>query len=49
VDVPHERAFEMDGGANEAVLRMLNAIGSKDKVSEYMKKVQSLMVLARGS
>jgi citrate synthase len=31
----------LHGGANEAVLRMLNEIGSKDKVPEYVKKVQS--------
>src|SRR3990172_8828310 len=31
----------LHGGANEAVLRMLNEIGSKDKVPEYIKKVQS--------
>jgi citrate synthase len=31
----------LHGGANEAVLRMLNEIGSKDKVPEYMKKVKS--------
>jgi citrate synthase len=31
----------LHGGANEAVLRMLNEIGSKDKVPEFIKKVQS--------
>jgi citrate synthase len=31
----------LHGGANEQVLRMLNEIGSKDKVPEYMKKVKS--------
>jgi citrate synthase len=31
----------LHGGANEAVLRMLNEIGSKDKVPEYVKRVQS--------
>jgi citrate synthase len=31
----------LHGGANEAVLRMLNEIGSKDKVPEYLKKVKS--------
>jgi citrate synthase len=31
----------LHGGANEAVLRMLNEIGSKDKVPEYVKKVKS--------
>jgi citrate synthase len=31
----------LHGGANEAVLRMLNEIGSKDKVPEYIKKVKS--------
>jgi citrate synthase len=30
----------LHGGANEAVLRMLNEIGSKDKVPEYLKKVR---------
>jgi citrate synthase len=31
----------LHGGANEAVLRMLNEIGSKDKVPEFIKKVQA--------
>jgi citrate synthase len=31
----------LHGGANEAVLRMLMAIGSKDKVQEFIKKVKS--------
>jgi citrate synthase len=31
----------LHGGANEAVLRMLNEIGSKEKVPEFIKKVQS--------
>jgi citrate synthase len=31
----------LHGGANEAVIRMLNEIGSEDKVSEYVKKVKS--------
>jgi citrate synthase len=31
----------LHGGANEAVLRMLNQIGSKDKVSEFIKSVKS--------
>jgi citrate synthase len=31
----------LHGGANEAVLRMLNQIGSKDKVTEFIKKVKS--------
>ncbi len=31
----------LHGGANEAVLRMLMAIGSKDKVPEFIKKVKS--------
>jgi len=30
----------LHGGANEAVLRMLNEIGSKDHVPEYIKKVK---------
>jgi citrate synthase len=30
----------LHGGANEAVLRMLMAIGSKDKVPEFIKKVK---------
>ena len=30
----------LHGGANEAVLRMLMEIGSKDKVSEFIKKVK---------
>jgi len=30
----------LHGGANEAVLRMLMGIGSKDKVSEFIKKVK---------
>ncbi|MGH9319475.1 MAG: citrate synthase [Vicinamibacteria bacterium] len=31
----------LHGGANEAVLRMLNEIGTKDKVPDYVKKVKS--------
>jgi len=31
----------LHGGANEAVLRMLNEIGSVDKVPEYVKRVKS--------
>ena len=31
----------LHGGANEAVLRMLNEIGSKDRVPEFIKKVKS--------
>jgi len=31
----------LHGGANEAVLRMLNQIGSKDKVPEFIKGVKS--------
>jgi citrate synthase len=31
----------LHGGANEAVLRMLMGIGSKEKVPEFMKKVKS--------
>ena len=31
----------LHGGANEQVLRMLREIGSKDKVPEFVKKVQS--------
>jgi citrate synthase len=31
----------LHGGANEAVLRMLNEIGSVDKVPEFIKKVKS--------
>jgi citrate synthase len=31
----------LHGGANEAVLRMLNEIGSKEKVPEYIKKVKA--------
>ncbi len=31
----------LHGGANEAVLRMLNEIGSKDRVPEYIKRVKS--------
>ncbi len=31
----------LHGGANEAVLRMLNEIGSKDKVPEYVRRVKS--------
>src|SRR5262245_42992156 len=42
----------LHGGANEAVLRMLMAIGSKDKVPEFIKKVKGgegrLMGLAIG-
>jgi citrate synthase len=30
----------LHGGANEAVLRMLNEIGSKDRVPEYIKRVK---------
>ena len=31
----------LHGGANEAVLRMLNEIGSKDRVPEYIQRVKS--------
>jgi citrate synthase len=31
----------LHGGANEAVLRMLNEIGSKDKIPEFIKKVKA--------
>src|SRR5574337_1996116 len=31
----------LHGGANEAVLRMLDQIGSKDKVLEFIKKVKA--------
>jgi citrate synthase len=31
----------LHGGANEAVLRMLTTIGSKDKVPEFVKKVKA--------
>ena len=31
----------LHGGANEAVLRMLGSIGSKDKVPEFIKKVKA--------
>ncbi len=31
----------LHGGANEAALRMLNEIGSKDKVPEFIKKVKA--------
>jgi citrate synthase len=31
----------LHGGANEAVLRMLNEIGSKDKVPEYIRRVKA--------
>jgi citrate synthase len=31
----------LHGGANEAVLRMLKEIGSKDKVAEHIKKVKA--------
>ena len=31
----------LHGGANEAVLRMLNEIGSKEKVPEFIKKVKA--------
>ncbi|MCZ6696411.1 MAG: citrate (Si)-synthase, partial [Acidobacteria bacterium] len=31
----------LHGGANEMVLRMLNEIGSKEKVADYVKKVKS--------
>ena len=31
----------LHGGANEAVLRMLNEIGSKDKIPAFIKKVKS--------
>src|SRR6185503_15606800 len=31
----------LHGGANEAVLRMLNEIGSKDHVPEYIKRVKA--------
>ncbi len=31
----------LHGGANEAVLRMLNEIGSKDRIPEFIKKVKA--------
>jgi len=31
----------LHGGANEEVLRMLNAIGSKDKIPEFIKRVKA--------
>ncbi|HEU4388733.1 MAG TPA: citrate synthase, partial [Blastocatellia bacterium] len=38
----------LHGGANEAVLRMLNEIGSKDRAAEYMKRVKSREVKLMG-
>jgi citrate synthase len=38
----------LHGGANEMVLRMLNEIGSIDKVPEYIKKVKNREVLLMG-
>lgn len=38
----------LHGGANEAVLRMLNAIGSKDRAAEYMKRVKNKEVRLMG-
>jgi citrate synthase len=38
----------LHGGANEQVLRMLREIGSKDKVSSYIKKVKAGEVLLMG-
>jgi citrate synthase len=36
------------GGANEAVLRMLESIGSKDKIPEFVEKVKKKQVLLMG-
>ncbi|RMF58216.1 MAG: citrate synthase [Calditrichaeota bacterium] len=38
----------LHGGANEQVLRMLNEIGSKDKVGAYIKRVKEGEVLLMG-
>src|SRR5262245_61973940 len=38
----------LHGGANEAVLRMLNEIGSKDRAAEYMKRVKNKEVRLMG-
>jgi len=38
----------LHGGANEAVLRMLREIGSKDKVPEFIKKVKTREALLMG-
>jgi citrate synthase len=38
----------LHGGANEAVLRMLREIGSKDKVLEFIKKVKAREALLMG-
>ncbi|MBW8004595.1 MAG: citrate synthase [candidate division NC10 bacterium] len=38
----------LHGGANEAVLRMLREIGSKDKVGEFLKKVKAREALLMG-
>ena len=38
----------LHGGANEAVLRMLNEIGSKDRAAEYMKRVKNREVKLMG-
>ncbi len=38
----------LHGGANELVLRMLNEIGSKDKVPEYIDRVKNREVLLMG-
>ncbi len=38
----------LHGGANEAVLRMLRGIGSKDKVPEFIRKVKAREALLMG-
>ena len=38
----------LHGGANEAVLRMLREIGSKDKIPEFVKKVKAREALLMG-
>ena len=38
----------LHGGANEAVLRMLREIGSKDKIPEFIKKVKAREALLMG-
>ena len=38
----------LHGGANEAVLRMLREIGSKDKIPEFIKKVKTREALLMG-
>ena len=38
----------LHGGANEAVLRMLREIGSKDKIPEFVKKVKTREALLMG-